>query len=130
MKAVVLEIRDGYAAVLVKGGSIERIRDNGYKPGQEIIMPRKNIVYSGAFRIMAAAAALLIVFIGGGVVYQRNLKETGYVTVDVNPSLEYAINAKCKVIKVTALNEDAEEIARNLKNTVKGGLSTSIGPMM
>ncbi len=121
MKAVVLEIRDGYAAVMVKGGSIERIRDNGYKPGQEIVMPRKNIVYSGAFRIVAAAAALVFVFVGGGLTYARNFKETGYVTVDVNPSLEYAMNAKCRVIKVTALNEDAEEIAKSLKDTVKGG---------
>lgn len=121
MKAVVLEIRDGYAAVMVKGGSIERIRDNGYKPGQEIVMPRKNIVYSGAFRIVAAAAALVLVFVGGGLTYARNFRETGYVTVDVNPSLEYAMNAKCRVIKVTALNEDAEEIAKSLKNTVKGG---------
>ena len=106
---------------MVKGGSIERIRDNGYKPGQEIVMPRKNIVYSGAFRIVAAAAALVLVFVGGGLTYARNFRETGYVTVDVNPSLEYAMNAKCRVIKVTALNEDAEEIAKSLKNTVKGG---------
>ena len=48
MKAVVMEIRDGYAAVLVKGGSIERIRDKGYKPGQEIEMPRKIIECGGA----------------------------------------------------------------------------------
>ena len=107
MKAVVLEIRDGYAAVMVQGGGIERIRDNGYKPGQEIIMSRKMIQNSGAFRFIVAAAALVLVFFGAGVTYKRNIKENAYVTVDVNPSLEYAVNAKCKVLRVTALNEDA-----------------------
>ncbi len=121
MKAVVMEIRDGYAAVLVKGGSIERIRDNGYKPGQEIEMPRKIIKFSGAFRIMTAAAAFLLLFFGAGITYRRNLKESAYVTVDVNPSLEYAINKKCRVLHVTALNDDAKAIAKNLQDSgIKG----------
>ncbi|MBR6256983.1 MAG: hypothetical protein IKR23_06335 [Lachnospiraceae bacterium] len=121
MKAVVLEIRDGYAVVMVQGGGIERIRDNGYKPGQEIIMSRKMIQNSGAFRFIVAAAALVLVFFGAGVTYKRNIKENAYVTVDVNPSLEYAVNAKCKVLRVTALNEDAQAIADKLKDDgVKG----------
>ena len=121
MKAVVMEIRDGYAAVLVKGGSIERIRDKGYKPGQEIEMPRKIIECGGAFRIFTAAAALVLVIFTAGITYRYNLKESAYVTVDVNPSLEYAMNAKCKVRRVTALNDDAKEIADRLKNIgVKG----------
>ena len=121
MKAVVLEIRDGYAAVMVQGGGIERIRDNGYKPGQEIIMSRKMIQNSGAFRFIVAAAALVLVVFGAGVTYKRNIKESAYVTVDVNPSLEYAVNAKCKVLRVTALNADAQAIADKLQNDgVKG----------
>ena len=121
MKAVVMEIRDGYAAVLVKGGSIERIRDKGYKPGQEIEMPRKIIEFSGAFRIMTAAAAFILLFFGAGITYRRNIKESAYVTVDVNPSLEYAINKKCKVLNVTALNDDAKAIAKSLQdNGIKG----------
>ena len=61
MKAVVLEIRDGNAAVMVKGGAIERIPDRGYKVGQQIEMPKKNnIIYSNAFRAAAAAAVTIV----------------------------------------------------------------------
>ena len=120
MKAVVLEIRDGYAAVLAKGGAVERIPDRGYRVGQQIEMPKKNnIIYSNAFRAVAAAAALLVVFAGSGIFYGRNMKECAYVTVDVNPSLEYAMNAKCKVLRVSALNADAEAIVACLE---EGGI--------
>ena len=108
MKAAVLEIKNKYAAVLTKDGRVERIPDRGYTVGQETEMPKKSIIYSGAFRTIAAAAALFIVITGLGITgYRRNLKEYAYVTVDVNPSLEYAVNAKRKVLKVSALNADA-----------------------
>ncbi len=115
MKAAVLEIKNKYAAVLTKDGRVERIPDRGYTVGQEIEMPKKSIIYSGAFRTIAAAAALFIVITGLGITgYRRNLKECAYVTVDVNPSLEYAMNAKRKVLRVSALNADAEAIAERL----------------
>ena len=115
MKAVVLEIKNKYAAVLTKDGRVERIPDRAYTVGQEIELPKKSIIYSGAFRTIAAAAALFIVITGLGITgYRRNLKECAYVTVDVNPSLEYAMNAKRKVLRVRALNADAEAIAERL----------------
>mgnify|MGYP002624932305 CR=1 FL=1 len=37
-----------------------------------------------------------------------------YVTLDVNPSIEFSLNRSEKIVKVTALNEDAEEIVDEL----------------
>ncbi|MBR5421050.1 MAG: hypothetical protein IK115_07895 [Lachnospiraceae bacterium] len=114
MKAVVLEIKNEYAAVLRTDGTMEKIRNAGYSVGQEIELKPRSLVYRPVFRNIAAAAALFVLLIGMGIGYRRNGKECAYVTVDVNPSLEYALNAKSKVLRVSALNADAEAIVASL----------------
>lgn len=122
MKAVVLEIRKNEAAVLCKDGQIVKIRRNGLAVGDSIdisdaeICPDKKVVFYKKLRqygSVAAAAALLLGF-GGNHIYNTAIA-CSYVSLDINPSIEYTLNRQDCVLDVTAVNEDAEEIVEQLK---------------
>lgn len=127
MKAVVLEIRKNEAAVLCEDGQIVKIRKNGLTVGETVeifsgeICPDKRTVFYKKLRqdgAVAAAAAILLGF-GGNHVYNTALA-CSYVSLDINPSIEYTLNRQDRVLDVTAVNEDAEEIVAQLKeNGVK-----------
>ncbi|MBU5482036.1 anti-sigma-I factor RsgI family protein [Blautia sp. MSJ-19] len=122
MKAVVLEIRKNEAAVLCEDGQIVKIRRNGLAVGDSIdisdaeICPDKKVVFYKKLRqygSVAAAAALLLGF-GGSHVYNTAIA-CSYVSLDINPSIEYTLNRQDCVLDVTAVNKDAEEIVEQLK---------------
>lgn len=65
------------------------------------------------FRRFAAAAAVLVLLIGGVIGFNGyNVAKTVAATIslDVNPSIEINTNAKDRVLSVNALNEDAETV--------------------
>ena len=122
MKAVVLEIRKNEAAVLCKDGQIVKIRRTGLTIGDTIdisdaeICPDKKVVFYKKLRqygSVAAAAALLLGF-GGNHIYNTAIA-CSYVSLDINPSIEYTLNRQDCVLDVTAVNEDAQEIVEQLK---------------
>lgn len=127
MKAVVLEIRKNEAAVLYEDGKIVKVRKKGLTVGETVkisageICPDKRTVFYKKLRqggAVAAAAAILLGF-GGNHVYNTALA-CSYVSLDINPSIEYTLNRQNCVLDVTAVNEDAEEIVAQLKeNGVK-----------
>lgn len=122
MKAVVLEIRKNEAAVLCKDGQIVKIRRSGLTVGDsieisdaEIRLDRKVVFYKKLrqYGSVAAAAALLLGF-GGSHIYNTAIA-CSYVSLDINPSIEYTLNRQDCVLDVTAVNEDAQEIVEQLK---------------
>lgn len=119
MKTVVVDIKDGFAAVLSQDGSITKITDKGYMIGQVIKM-KDNKIYK-AKKFIASAAAIAVVAVTGGIgAWAYNTPYT-YVSLDVNPSIEFSVNRFDQVIDVTAVNDDGEDIlneinADNLNN--------------
>ena len=122
MKAVVLEVRKNEAAVLCKDGQILKIRRKGLAVGDTIelsnteICPDRKVVFYKKFRkygTVAAAAALLLGF-GGNHIYNTAIA-CSYVSLDINPSIEYTLNRQDCVLDITAVNEDAQEIVEQLK---------------
>lgn len=122
MKAVVLEIRKNEAAVLCEDGQIVKVRKKGLAVGETVVIskgeicPDKRTVFYKKLRqgsAVAAAAAILLGF-GGNHVYNTALA-CSYVSLDINPSIEYTLNRQNCVLDVTAVNEDAEEIVAQLK---------------
>ncbi len=86
----------------------------------EICPDRKTVVYKRLrqYGTVAAAAAILLGF-GGNHIYNTALA-CSYVSLDINPSIEYTLNRQDCVLDVTAVNEDAEKIVAQLKeNGVK-----------
>lgn len=122
MKAVVLEIRDGVAAVLMEDKTIRHIRCD-CEVGDTIEIEDYGQVTRFPKRMTrwAAAAAAAIVLISGGSYGYNNAYAYSYVTLDANPSIEYVLNRHNEVISVSALNEDAVSIVEEINSgSVRG----------
>lgn len=71
------------------------------------IIRRKSVL-----SVCAACACLCIVVFGW---MFRNGKTETYIELDINPSLEIAVNSKNQVLKLEAMNSDAKKIISNIK---------------
>lgn len=65
-----------------------------------------------ALRAAAAAACLLAMVSAGGIrVY---LTPTAYISIDINPSLEFGVNRFDRVVSVESFNDDGQDLAEHL----------------
>jgi hypothetical protein len=119
MKAIVLEVKGNISAVMKEDGTVVRI-PRACEVGETIEVPDKVSVFSAkkVHRIMymAAAAAVLVLMAGGLYVYQ-NVLACSYVTMDINPSIEYALNRSERIVSASALNEEAETVVEKLNSS-------------
>lgn len=130
MKAVVVELKNDFAAVLSDDGCIKSIKNQNYKIGQVIKLNPSGIHISKELRILAASAAIIFIALGSGA--WAYATPYTYVSLDVNPSIEFTINRFDRVIDVNAVNDDGAEIVDeisldNLENsTIQDAVVTSI----
>ncbi|SHE60173.1 anti-sigma-I factor RsgI family protein [Alkalibacter saccharofermentans] len=116
MKATVLELKDGYAAILQEDGTIVKIKNTNLEVGDVMDMkelaPRKKRRFSA----IVAAAAMFVMMIGGGAYTYAT--PSYYVSMDVNPGILMEVNMFERVIGIEAANEDAQEVLEgiDLKN--------------
>lgn len=115
MKAVILENRDGYSAVLREDGAIEKLKMQGEVGDTIIIEPNRRKRTAQFYRYAQVAAAAAVFLVAAGSARHYVFATSSYVTMDVNPSVEFAMNRMERVIDVAAVNEDAEEIVSSLK---------------
>ena len=113
MKAVVLEIRNKKAAVLTTGGQIIKVNNNNYMVGEEVnVMDASERIVDMARTaskwMPAAVAAAFLVLIGRFT--SVSMQPYGVVSLDVNPSIEFTINNRDKVLSVNGVNDDGKDI--------------------
>ena len=108
MKAIIVEIKGRYAAVLSDDGLVSKIKNRNYSLGQEIAIRDKN---NGFIKIVASAAAAVMLFVTPAWAY---LTPYSYVSLDVNPSFEFSLNRFDRVLAVKAVNDDGEEFVKNV----------------
>ncbi|MEW8993820.1 hypothetical protein [Clostridium sp.] len=113
MKSVVVEIKAGYAAVLSEDGCISKIKNKNYVIGQVIEM--KSIKFKNINKLVMCSALTAMIAIAGGITLWAYKTPYSYVSLDVNPSIEYSLNRFDKVISVTAVNDDGQEILNKLE---------------
>lgn len=111
MKAVVTEIRGGLAAVLSEDGRMVKVKNQNYAIGQVIQMKETT---TAKRRLLPAVAAAALVAVLGGVSAYAYYTPYSYVSLDVNPSIEYSLNRFDRVLRVTGVNDDGEEILKEL----------------
>lgn len=66
-----------------------------------------------ALRAAAAAAACLLTVLSAGGVWLY-LTPTAYISIDINPSLEFGINRFDRVVSVESFNDDGQDLAEQL----------------
>lgn len=67
-----------------------------------------------SFRKMLALACMALVFVAAAGGYTWIQTPVSYLSIDVNPSIELALNRFDRVVSVAAYNEQGEEILKNL----------------
>lgn len=117
MKAVILEIRNGKAAVLGEDGTISKVRTDRLV-GDTIELPETAHIASGRLMKMAASAAAVLLLVLTGSYYMVYASPYAYVSMDVNPSIEYTINRRQEVIDIRALNTDAQAIVQGVEERI------------
>ena len=116
MKAVVLEIKNGYAAVLKEDGTVIKIRRE-CEVGETIILsgkeenPGKPMRFTRTARIIIrVAAVLLAAFIGCGAYYLTATAATKVEVTGAEATITLSLNHFNRVIAVAAVGDDADEL--------------------
>ncbi|WP_226675635.1 anti-sigma factor domain-containing protein [Mesobacillus jeotgali] len=130
-KGVILEINDLYLTLLTPEGEFLRARklQQDYQVGEEIhFFPETLTVKKKRFnlsflnsvkaRSIALAAVFMIAMTALVPTYQ-NGQVYAYMSIDVNPSIELAVNDDLKVLRMKGYNPEGEEIIKELKDWKK-----------
>ena len=126
MKGLVLEIRDGLAAVLREDGQVVTT-DLPCQVGETIELPAEVIPFEKESKPKAgrrrwigglAAAVVALAVIGGGYSYNTAFASS-YLSVDAQgASVELSLNRRGQVIDVRAVDEDSVILAQELSATL------------
>lgn len=121
MKAIILEIRDGWAAALREDGVVVKTRQLG-EVGATIELSEKTVSFPvlRSRVVRSAVAAVLALAITGGTYTYTNVAAASYVTLDTEEtSVELSINRMGRVVGVRALSGTSAELARELLPDVR-----------
>ena len=117
MKAVIVEIRGKYVAALSHNGCITQLKNKNYALGQVIEM--KKLTVKRHAKIAACVASIAAFVSLSGITAWAYYTPYSYVSLDVNPSIEYSVNRFDRVLDVNAVNDDGAAILEDLNLTNK-----------
>lgn len=125
-KGIIMEVRSKYVIVLTADGSFEKavVADHDATIGKEVryepYVSRPQ--FPSKFSIQAkflVIATVLAFFIVTTINLIEDTETYAYVNVEINPSFEIKVNRDLEVHEVTALNKEAEPLARELNQSEK-----------
>lgn len=109
MKGIIAEIDGRKMIVITKNGEFIKCKKLPYHNiGDEVNIQRTNM--TSVYKKISAAAACFLIFAMLSTGVYAYYTPYSYVSVDINPSLEFSVNRFDKVIGVHAFNEDAEKV--------------------
>ena len=111
MKAVIVGVKRKTAAMLCEDGSIVKVVNKNYSIGKEVDAGMTTKLMTIRTAITVAAASLLFALGLGTSSYYVPAR---YVSVDINPSIEYSVNMYNRVVDAKGVNEDGEHILQEL----------------
>lgn len=117
MKMVIVEIRGDTAVALREDGRFVTLRHQRYQVGDTI--QGAAFRTSHHFSRFAAACIAAVLLIGVQTAMAVGMPYS-YVTLDVNPSIQYTLNIFDRVLSVSAVNQDAASVVTALE---KSGIS-------
>lgn len=111
MKGIVVEINKNDAVILADNGLFTKVKNHNYSVGQAIQIQESKKTYSKlAAGAVSMAAAFALCTIGAYAWFTP----TDYVSLDVNPSVEYSLNTFDRILAVKGVNDDGKEILQEL----------------
>ena len=115
MRGIVIDFRDSYAAVLSDDGSIVKLKNQNYTIGQVIDLKEQSFYQAKKHTkwLASAISAAAVVCVLGTTAWAYATPYS-YVSLDVNPSVEYSLNRFRRVLTVKAVNDDGKEIVEEL----------------
>ena len=131
MKAVVVEIKNQYVAVLTDDGTIIKVKNKNYALGQVIQLNNESPLISINKKIATFVASVAAIAVLGTGTWAY-ASPYSYINLDINPSIEFTLNRFNRVLKVEATNEDGNYIIEEinmakLKNEkIEDALSTTV----
>lgn len=113
LRAVVLEVQKGTCTVVTSEGEFRRVKMRGdLRPGQEITLPETR------WRInrMALVAACLLLFFFATTMWQSLVPPAvaAYVSLEVNPAVELALDRENTVVGIRSLDEGGQDLVSGL----------------
>lgn len=121
MRVIIMEISGKEAVALSHDGRFVRIRNLSYAVGQELQITPEMLIRKSTqsharkvTKIAALAACFCILFgsILGFLIL--NSPSYGYVSVDVNPSIEFRIDRSDCVVSASAVNDDGQNLLESI----------------
>ncbi len=114
MKGIVVEIDRNHSVILSDDGLFMKIENQNYEIGQTININNNQVKKPVGKKWIAgmASVAAAVAFCTVGV--YAWFTPANYVSLDVNPSVEYTVNRFDRVLDVKAVNDDGEKILEDL----------------
>ncbi|MBS2968534.1 anti-sigma factor domain-containing protein [Metabacillus sp. KIGAM252] len=142
-QGVIIDLKDNFAIVLTADGHFVKTRDvkSHYQLGEEITFyaaeasrasspKHRGLLGLQQLRIgFVTAIAIILIFFSLYPVFNSD-KVYAYMTIDINPSFELAINGNMEVVKLEPLNEDGEKLLSSFPNWNKQGFQSVVNSII
>jgi hypothetical protein len=122
-RGLILELKQDEAIVLTPDGAfrkVKRTRQDQWQIGQEIDLPiqpvRRSFVSKRGLSSIALAASVLIIFVAALYFFPLGADQEAiaFVSMDINPSVEIGLNKALKVVSLSGLNADGEQLVSDM----------------
>ncbi len=128
MKAVIVECSNGAAVALCDDGTFRKLKNKGYFIGQELLIKHKPSANRMVQKLSICASLALVLLSFAGIGSHSLAEPYSYVSLDINPSIEYALNRYDKVISVSGINNEGQQVVSSIESDIKNqNITTALG---
>lgn len=128
MKAVIVECSNGAAVALCDDGTFRKLKNKGYSIGQELLIQQKQTPNRMVQKLSICASLALVLLSFAGIGSHSYVEPYSYVSLDINPSIEYALNRYDKVISVAGINTEGQQVVSSIESDIKNqNITTALG---
>lgn len=128
MKAVIVECSNGAAVALCDDGTFRKLKNKGYSIGQELLIKQRRSSNRMVQKLSICASLALVLLSFAGIGSHSYVEPYSYVSLDINPSIEYALNRYDKVISVAGINTEGQQVVSSIESDIKNqNITTALG---
>lgn len=128
MKAVIVECSNSAAVALCDDGTFKKLKNRGYSIGQELFIKQRHSTNRMVQKLSICASLALVLLSFVGIGSYSYVEPYSYVSLDINPAIEYALNRYDKVISVSGINDEGQQVVSSIESDIKNqNITTALG---